>query len=220
MKLKRNSLIIITCFFLNYLIGEGLFEIAIIFFTPTERLLLFCSIIGNIIFGYILYRLYKKEILKEFKIIKNNFKKITEKALKYWITGLLGMITTNIIIGYLLKSLPENETLVRDLFFDYPILMALSIIIIAPFLEEVIFRKVLNKVIQKKWLYIITSGIIFGTIHALTGITEPIELLYIIPYGILGSTFAYTYYETKTIWATISTHALHNAISMLILVIL
>ena len=42
------------------------------------------------------------------------------------------------------------------------------------------------------------------------------DLLYIIPYGALGATFAYAYYKTDTVFTTVTFHIIHNTILFLI----
>ena len=56
----------------------------------------------------------------------------------------------------------------------------------------------------------IASGLIFGFLHVM-GSSNPLEYLYIIPYGSLGFFFALTCYETNNIYPSICMHAIHNS---------
>ena len=47
------------------------------------------------------------------------------------------------------------------------------------------------------------------------GGTSLVDYLYIIPYGALGGAFALAYYETKTVFTSMSFHMIHNIILVL-----
>ena len=93
--------------------------------------------------------------------------------------------------------------------------MIFSTIIYAPFVEELIFRKSIRDIIDNDYLYIIISGLTFGFVHTLAGSTLQ-ELIYIIPYGALGSCFAIMHVKTKNIYTSMTFHMIHNAIVVFI----
>ena len=97
-----------------------------------------------------------------------------------------------------------------------PILMLINAGIIAPIIEELTFRKAFKNVFQNKWVFILSSGLIFGGLHVITSFSTPLELLYIIPYSSLGISFAYMYYKTNTIYTSISMHIIHNTVLTLL----
>lgn len=86
--------------------------------------------------------------------------------------------------------------------------------ILAPFIEELIFRKAFKDAIKSKWLFVLTSGIVFGCLHVVGSISSLYEILYIIPYSSLGIAFALAYHETDNIFSSIFLHFLHNTIVM------
>ena len=55
------------------------------------------------------------------------------------------------------------------------------------------------------------SGLLFGIAHNLDVIGKT-DMIYIIPYGIFGSIFAYTYVKTKNIYVPMTFHFIHNTI--------
>ena len=70
-----------------------------------------------------------------------------------------------------------------------------------------------------KYLYILINGFIFAAVHVI-GITTSIwDYLYIIPYMALGCSFASLYYKTDNIFSTISMHALHNTVAVILYLI-
>lgn len=105
--------------------------------------------------------------------------------------------------------------------YNSPILSLISISIIAPISEELIFRKSLQPIIKNKWVYVIVSGLLFGGAHLLTnilsGTLRVVDLVYILPYASLGSAFALMDNETKTTFSSIIIHAIHNTLTALLL---
>ena len=131
----------------------------------------------------------------------------------YWFIGLVIMLVSNALIIYLTGSKgANNEILVQKMIKALPFFMFIDAGFLAPFNEELIFRKAVRKFIDNKWLYVLMSGLIFGGLHIIGTYHTPTDLLFIIPYGALGSMFALAYYETKTIYSTIFMHMIHNSI--------
>ena len=161
-----------------------------------------CSIISNIFLIVFLYLLYLKDLNDEAKIYKKDFKKIFGTSFKYYILGFMGMIFFNILISIFLGGISSNEEQVRQMLYNAQILTLISISIIAPINEELIFRKSLDPVLKNKWVYVIVSGVLFGFAHILTNIFSgtftPSDLFYILPYGSLGAAFALMDRETIT----------------------
>ena len=182
-------------------------------FNVTEKTITF--ILFELIFLLFLCFIYKDDLKEEFIIYKNNFKNIITFSLKYWCIGLLLMGLSNIILHFVLHSSPNNEDNVQKLLSEMPVYVAIISCFFAPIIEELIFRKSLSKCFSNTLLFIICSGLIFGLLHVITS-KNMIDFLYIIPYGVFGSIFAYIYYKTKTIFSTITIHMIHNTILIII----
>lgn len=172
---------------------------------------------SNILLLLILIIIYRKELKEEWKKFKNNFLVNIDCSIKYWLVGLFFMMVSNIIIAFILGvGQAENEKAVQEMISSLPWLMLIVAGIIAPIIEEIIFRKCFKNAFNNKWLFIITSGIVFGALHVVTSFNSPIELLYIIPYSSLGISFAYMYSKTDTIYTSVTAHMLHNTILTLL----
>lgn len=126
------------------------------------------------------------------------------------------MMISNILINTLFKlGQAENEQLVQGMITDFPLVMLLNAGVIAPIIEELVFRKTFRDTIKGKWAFILTSSLVFGFMHVLVA-TSLIEIIFIIPYTLLGMAFAYMYYDTDSIYTSILAHILHNTILILI----
>jgi len=127
------------------------------------------------------------------------------------------MIIGNIIILFFTKQgLAQNEENVRILIKQLPLYMIFSVSIYAPITEELIFRKSIKDFISNKYLYILTSGLIFGGLHVISYINSIADAIYLIPYCALGFAFAYSYYKSNNIYSTIIMHCMHNTIAIAI----
>ena len=155
--------------------------------------------------------------IKNGKEYFQNFSENFKQSFKYWLVGFAIMAISNIIITFVLKqTIAGNEELVRSYIDTSPLLMIFSTVIYAPICEELTFRKSIKDAINNKYIYILTSGLLFGFLHIVSYINTPLDLVYLIPYASLGIVFATLYYKTNNIFSTITIHAMHNALSVLV----
>ncbi len=156
---------------------------------------------------------YKKELIKYYLDFLINGKKYITESLRNWYLGLIIMILSNLIITTISPiNIAENEEKVRTLLGIIPLYMIFSTVLYAPIVEEIICRQAIKDIVKEKWPFIIISGFIFGFAHVIGLASSPWSFLYIIPYGALGSVFAYVFYQTKNLFSSIFLHALHNGI--------
>lgn len=174
-----------------------------------------CLIIIDISFMLILYLIYRKEINNELSKHIKNFGKNFSFGFKLWILGLILMISSNLLINLIYPSVATNEEAVQESLKMVPFYTAFASCIFAPFVEEIIFRKCLGKAFNNSFIFIIVSGLLFGLAHTITEIGTS-QMLYIIPYGLFGSIFAYMYTKTKNIFVPITFHCIHNTVLVLI----
>ena len=162
----------------------------------------------------------KQKLKENFKDIKKNYNKYYTKYLKIYALSLLVMIISNILITQITKSIPGNEETIRQTLNKAPIYMFFSAVIFAPFTEEMVFRNSIRNIIQNKYAFIITSGLVFGGLHVIGNINTIYDLLYIIPYSTPGIAFAYMLYKTNNIFVSMGIHFLHNFLLMTLQIIL
>lgn len=178
-------------------------------------------IVSNLLFLTILYQIYKKDIKRDFKnFFNNNLKDNLKLALRYWGIGLIIMVLSNFLISIVTNGkLATNEESVRSLINIAPWYMMFELIIYAPLSEELIFRRSIRDITKNKYIYPILSGMIFGGLHAITSLNSAIDLLYFIPYCSLGIIFALLYSKTNNIFSTITIHAFHNGLALILFLI-
>ena len=189
--------------------------------TISDKAYLIYLSLSELILLIIYISIYYKTLVKDFKSYIKNLSKNFETSFKYWLVGFIIMIISNLIISLLLKQeITDNEKIIRNYINISPLLMLFSTVIYAPICEELTFRKSIRETTNNKWLYAITSGTIFAFLHVVSSLTTPLSIIYIVPYASLGIAFALLYYKTDNIFSSISVHAMHNFISVMIYIIL
>lgn len=157
--------------------------------------------------------IYNKKISKDFKDMKKNSIKYFNKYIKYWLIGLFIMMVSNLFINLIVNNdIPSNEQAIRETFNISPLYIFFSAVIYAPIVEELIFRQSIKNIFNNKWLFIIISGLLFGSMHVFGDFKNITDLLYIIPYSTPGIIFAYMLEDSDNICVPMSFHFIHNGI--------
>jgi len=210
----RYLLIFIIYFFMQTaLLADILGDFGIPIRSMSLTIRVMFSIITSIIYMIIVILMFKKELKNDIKDYKDHFKSRFSFALTCWIIGVSVMVTSSFILTNMLKlGIASNEQSLYDLLKTAPIYGVLLCCITGPFFEEMVFRYALGNLIKDKWIFILVSGLIFGMLHVLTSLTNPIYLLFLIPYSSMGICFAYMYSKSKNIMLPLSIHMLHNII--------
>jgi len=172
---------------------------------------------GQLFIAFTMILIYYKDFIKDKDDFNKNGKSILNISIKYWVTGLLVMILTNAIINMVVGNIADNEVINRSVLSKNYIYAIISMVLVAPICEEVIFRLAIGKFINNKYIFTVISGLLFGYSHIIG--SQGLEYLYIIPYASLGISFACLYKKTNNIFSTISMHILHNLVCVLLLTI-
>ena len=113
------------------------------------------NLFSNLLLFLFLFLLYRKELNKEWKIFSQNKLECINSGFKYWFLGLIIMVLSNYLINYKLgMSGSENEKLVQKMIESMPAVMLLNAGLLAPFNEELTFRKAFRNVFTNKWIFI------------------------------------------------------------------
>ena len=173
-------------------------------------------VINDLVHVISLLLLFKKEIINGLKDFKENFDKRIGLMVTCWMVGCIVMATSSIIISLITgNDVSNNEEAVRSSINIVPLYMLFSCAIVAPILEEMTFRRSIKGLIKNKWIFIMTSGLLFGLLHVI-GSHSILDYLYIIPYSSMGIAFAYLLSKTENITLPIMIHMVHNFILVII----
>lgn len=128
----------------------------------------------------------------------------------------IGLLFNYVYATYIFPDVEMQEQL-KKLIAAIPktafnnVLLFFAIAILAPVLEELLFRGLLqNSLMQKMPAYaaILLSGVIFAAVHM-----DPIAFL---PLMVLGAAFGYLYHATGSLRVCIAIHVINNAAAMLL----
>lgn len=163
----------------------------------------------------IIFLLFHKFIEEGWKDLKKHHQEYFNTYFKYWILALAIMVFSNLVISLLNHgNIAGNEETIRELFKTNPIYIFFASVMIAPFVEELVFRQGIRNLIKNDTLFIIISGLVFGGLHVVGNINTMVDWLYLIPYCNFGFVFAYTLVKSKNIFVPASLHFIHNGILM------
>jgi uncharacterized protein len=126
------------------------------------------------------------------------------------IIGFFGAYAGQVIAGLIETYLfgitqgSENTSNIMDAVREVPAFV-LIVVVFAPVLEEIIFRKILFGEIYKRtnfFVAVLISALVFGAVHG--------DFLHLLQYFVMGIVFAALYVQTKRIIVPIITHSLMN----------
>ncbi len=124
---------------------------------------------------------------------------------------LTSMVPTNGI--EVLEEFYKDITQAFEMMLDYKIAGFITVCILAPIIEEILFRGILLRGLLQKGvspiLAIFLSSFLFGLAHL-----NPWQFM---GAGLLGAVFGFIYYRTKALWVCIFLHALNNTVSFVMM---
>lgn len=158
----------------------------------------------------------KKELKRDFIAFKNNFNLYLSKMLPRFGIIIIFYIFFTIPISSIVGDISTNQAVLYSL----PIyLTAFLAIFVGPLTEELMFRGFIRKFIKNNVLFVIVSSLIFGALHITTADSLQ-QMLYIIPYSILGFAFSLNYVKTKNIVSNIFVHSVWNSFAVIVMILI
>lgn len=156
------------------------------------------------------------ELKRDYIAFKNNFKQYLSNMLPRFGIIIIVYMISNLSVMYFISSIPTNQAIINT----WPIyITAIVAIIIAPLTEELMFRGFIKKFIKNDILFVIVSSLVFGGLHVAVA-TNLQEVLFIIPYSLLGFAFSLNYVKTKNIASNIFLHSAWNSLAVLAMILL
>lgn len=184
-------------------------------FTPRESLLviiLYILLSGLII--KFLINSYKRGVnSKIFNVANHSFFNKRNTLFTAAMYGVMWGI--DLVFNHLIElGTPENQEILEEIFIDFPIILGISVVIVAPIVEELIFRGIFTNYFfqpenkYSKWVILLTSSLLFGLVHEAA---PSISLLY---YSIVGAVLGVTYLYTKDLRYSIILHFINNSVAL------
>ena len=178
----------------------------------------YAELITYVLLIVLFFLIWKKEIIKSFKSLKDDLKGKTENIFIVYLILYSLILISSFILYKALGGIASNEEIARASLLKSPVIMFISLAILAPITEEFIFRFPYRKAKTNKLLKFFIYTLAFASLHIITS-TSLSGLLYIIPYFFLSASIGYSYYKTDNILTSIFFHVLNNTITVLIVLI-
>lgn len=176
---------------------------------PIVRIILVYAIQALILILFL-----KEDIKRDFVAFKNNFKTYLKYIFPKLGIFLIIYIAISIPVALIAGQISTNQAQINELPITITIIVA---VILAPILEEFMFRGLLRKGFNNDTIFMIFSSLVFGAAHVLYAEENFIMYIYIIPYALLGYFLARTYTKTNNIFTNITVHFVWNSFSMLLM---
>lgn len=180
------------------------------------------SVIYILLFILFIY-FFKDNLIEDFNKIKGNGKLLIYSS----ICAILFLISS-FLVSYIVSKFSddsENQRLIVEMIkSDGGIFMAISVIVFAPLVEELVFRKFIflkTKNLNIIMRYLI-SVITFALIHVLSSDMNDIKdwLIKTIPYLVSALLFAIIYHKgNENVFASLPSHILNNIFAVILVLI-
>lgn len=157
-----------------------------------------------------------REIKRDFKAFFKNFKAYMAYILPRFGVFVLAYFIVAMILLITVGEIATNQQELNQM----PIAVtAVLAIVIAPVIEELMFRGLLKKMLGNGKLFLMVSSIVFGLLHVMYVEENLLSYLYIIPYTMLGFLLAKVYSKTDNIFTNIFIHGIWNTIAVIMMII-
>ena len=153
-----------------------------------------------------------------------NFFNNLGNACKAVVVGLIGLYGLNELVYRLTRVLVNNRTNLNDTtisaqIHDAPRVTLLIVILLAPFVEEVLFRGLVfgNLKSKSRLAAYLVSCLLFALLHVWQFAVVRQDITYfalMVQYLVPGLVLAWAYDHTGTLWSSIFLHAAANALSV------
>ena len=196
----RKSIVFLVSFLIAQTLALIVFR-GLSIMLKTEYDSIMVLLLSTITAYIILFSIFYKQ---DFKLLAYSFKEHTKK--RDLLYGLLLGILIIVVVGLISRILPQpNSVNNTSLLVQHNILIAgIFVVLIAPVLEEILFRGILaNKV------GVVLSSILFSVIHIGSGDLYSIIYPAIITF-IIGSVLGTAYKKTESLLLVILAHSIYN----------
>ena len=166
------------------------------------------NVLTFLVLGLIMFIIFA---IMYFKRIKADIKRLTKNNIIFVVIIAIFGLSVNYVVG--LFNLPSNnQNIAENLINSYAIPMGIYTALIAPCIEELVFRVGIGNIIKNNVVFVIISALSFGLVHS-RGAS-------ILIYVFLGAIFTITYIKTdRNLVAAAFVHMVNNAVGVLLVLL-
>lgn len=197
-----KSATVLLIYFSWLLILQNIKAFQSLFLSIFSLLLTFITLI-------ILFLIYKDELIDEFK-------NLSKKDIKYVVINIFSIIfimsLSNAISYAFLKDklILNSNNDILSFAYSKDVFNMIRLIILSPFMEEVVFRKNIRVIVKNDIYFILFSGLILGTLYIVSEGFTIIGIISSLSYILVGFMLSYSYTKTNNIYINIISRILYN----------
>lgn len=170
-------------------------------------------VVSTAAYGIVVLLWYKLAFVKKYTAEKKaDFKKnvLNGKVIGSLVIAAVGCYCLDILVATLVgvlspESMENFNNLMGSALSGNEFMAFLSVVILAPIAEEILFRGIIFRMLSKHWsevAAIIVSAVLFGLYHM-----NLLQTIYVLPIGLL---LGYTAYKCKSVLPCILIHMINN----------
>lgn len=181
-----------------------------------------CSLV-SFIFAIYLLKDFIKDNIKRFKenFLDNILYSMTIGIVLMYVVSIVANLLINLILGGSSND-SANQLLFETYMKKNAILMIIQSVILAPVLEELLFRGLIFRSLRDrgKVFAFALSSFLFGFLHIYSALFagDLTQLVYLLSYGGMGFVLTYAYEVKGNVCVPILIHMLNNLIAVLVLI--
>ena len=211
-----NKLIKGVLVFLLYILVPYVIDMFLPSITMSSTLELFYRFIFMFLLLLFFVFIYKDDIVKDIKALKNNFGKILGKSVIYFAVMLVGFFAISALIYAVHPSFTyTNSEIIGTLLKKNFPLMIWYVFGISLFMEQIVFRKVFRDIIGNKYFFVIFSSVIYGIFQVGYTINSLNDLFTIIPFAFAGIILCVSYEKTDNILTPCLVYLFYDLFSLI-----
>ena len=217
---------------LNYIVGY-LFLYPRIFgylliFVPRGLLEQMSFVFENLIYLFV----FVSTVVLAWPMLKEDLMKLRKKKLKFamgvgkrYIQMYLVMLVTNMLVMIVsgIESSANQQEVLNQMAL-HPVQIMLISSVFAPVCEEIVFRGVIFKKLDRESGFIaasLVSAVLFGLLHVYVSLLRGnwLDLVFIVVYGSMGWVLCRAVQDHDSIYSSILVHSLNNFLACLLMIL-
>jgi len=182
------------------------------------------NIIGSLLCMILMILISFKYLNQQFQIFKQKKGQSIGLAFITIVYLYVAAMIFNLLVVVKMNLGQADNQINNELFMKFDMIgFMLNSLIVAPFMEEMIFR---GCIFHKVWKKInapcgfIASGLVFGFMHIVASLISGSwnNVIYILLYGSCGALLCYPFYKSENIYASMICHMTYNLLGVLALI--
>ena len=171
-----------------------------------------CTFSSNIVLLMIIVIIYRKELL-------NSLRKLSLKKMIFLFVSLVIVQVLTNMLSIAIIGVNNHNTyggLLPAYLKSYPVLARISLVIIYPVVESIVFSKTLKDIINTKWAFIICSSLFFWLVNLLAFDFRYLSIIATMSCFTTSIVINYFYYKDNNISSIMIVKMLYNVIFLLL----